>query len=349
MSHIFFGQIEHHLWQVFATHPPLQKRIRRLDKRWDGRYIQRKPKHYPNPTIDPSATAGHERASIVAAAMASMAGMEQLQPGLPVQDADFADDAADKTATDYEAETAKKEDIPLALVRHSHEPLGAHALVSALLMNADDKVYQRQMAVLQEGETRGLAALTHTLYPAVAALGAPRRLPLLELCLPALKSISFKQYRALKNTLLQLIQADARIVLHEWCLYQLVRHYLDPEFIQVKPSRARHRRLQRVASELQVALSVLAHEGGGHTETVYQLGMQELALSAVPLLPREQCSVAAFSKAVHELANCYPLLKPRVLKAMALAAGEDNMLTPEEKEIIAAMAAVMDCPSPELL
>ena len=237
----------------------------------------------------------------------------------------------------------------MALVRHSHEPLGAHALVSALLMNEEEAIYQRQMAVLQGCDTRGLAELAHTLYPAVAALGAPRRLPLLELCLPALKSISFKQYQNLKRNLLRLIQADARIELHEWCLYQLVRHYLDPEFIQVKPSQARYRRLQTVAEELQVALSVLAHEGGGHTETVYQLGMAELALSGRPLLPREQCSVAAFSKAVHTLANCYPLLKPRVLKAMTLAAGEDGKLTPEEKEIIAAMAAVMDCPSPELL
>lgn len=348
MSHIFFGEIEHHLWRAFATHPPLPERIRRLDKQWDGQFIQRKPKHYPNPKIDPSATEGHERASVVAAAMASVATAAYIDPR-PQADADFADEAEDVIPTDYEAETAAQEDIPLALVKHSHEPLGAHAIASALLMSPEEDIYQRQMAVLQDSETRGLPELTHTLYPAVAALGAPRRLPLLELCLPALKSISFPQYRSLKRSLLRLIQADARIELHEWCLYQLVRHYLDPEFIQVKPSRARYRRLQKVAAELQVALSVLAHEGGGHTETVYQLGMEELALSGLPLLPREQCSVAAFSKAVHELANCYPLLKPRVLKAITLAAGEDGKLTPEEKEIIAAMAAVMDCPSPELL
>ena len=169
------------------------------------------------------------------------------------------------------------------------------------------------------------------------------------MCLPALKSISLKQYRSLKTTLLQLIQADARTELHEWCLYQLVRHYLDPEFIQVKPSRARHRSLSKVQPHLRVTLSVLAHEGGGDTATVFQMGTRELGLDSLQLLPRDQCSVSAFSKSVHELADCYPLLKPRVLKAMTLAAGEDGQLSPEEKEIIAAMAAVMDCPSPELL
>ena len=342
MSHIFFGQIEHHLWQVFSTHPPLQDRISRLDKNWDGSFIQRKPRHYPNPTADPDSVTGMERAAIVAAAMASVATAAAIEP--PAADARFSDEAPD-----FEADTAEQEDIPVALVRHSHEPLGAHAVTCALLIKPDQDIYQRQMAVLQESEVRGLAELTHTLFPSVAELGAPKRLPLLELCLPALKSISLKQYRRLKTTLLKLIQADARTELHEWCLYQLVRHYLDPEFIQVKPSHARYRRLPKVAPHLQVGLSVLAHEGGGDSETVFRLGVDELGLKKLTLLPREQCSVAAFSKAVHELAHCYPLLKPRVLKALALAAGEDGQLSPEEKEIIAAMAAVMDCPSPELL
>jgi Zn-dependent protease with chaperone function len=346
MSHIFFGQIEHHLWQVFATHPPLQNRIRRLDASWNGQYIQRKPKHYPNPAIDATDVAGAERAAIVAAAMASVATANQLEDQ-PV-DAEFAEDTRD-----FEADTAEREQIPVALVRHSHEPLGAHALTCALLMSDATEVYQRQMDVLQQSEIRGLAELTHTLFPAVAALGAPRRLPLLELCLPALKSISLKQYRRFKSTLLRLIQADARTELHEWCLYQLVRHYLDPEFIQVKPSKPRYRRLKKVAVHLQVALSVLAHEGGGDSASVFRLGVNALELTGsagdMQLLPREKCSVSAFSKAVHELADCYPLLKPRVLKAMAMAAGEDGQLSPEEKEIIAAMAAVMDCPSPEIM
>ena len=342
MSHIFFGQIEHHLWQLFSTHPSLQERIRRLDARWDGQYIQRQPKHYPNPTIEPSDVAGTKRAALVAAAMASVASSAGTQQALP--DADFAEETVD-----FEAETAEQAQIPLALVRHSHEPLGAHALTCALLMNVHEEVYPLQIDVLQQSKTRGLAVLTHTLFPAVAELGAPKRLPLLELCLPALKSISLKQYRSLKTTLLQLIQADARTELHEWCLYQLVRHYLDPEFIQVKPSRARHRSLSKVQPHLRVTLSVLAHEGGGDTATVFQMGTRELGLDSLQLLPRDQCSVSAFSKSVHELADCYPLLKPRVLKAMTLAAGEDGQLSPEEKEIIAAMAAVMDCPSPELL
>ena len=110
-----------------------------------------------------------------------------------------------------------------------------------------------------------------------------------------------------------------------------------------------HRRLAKVAYHLRVVLSVLAHEGGGETETVFRLGADELGFERMAVLPLEQCSVSAFSRAVHELAGCYPLLKPRILKAMALAAGSDGQLSPVEREIIASMAAVMDCPQPSLL
>ena len=340
MSHIFFGQIQHRLWQVFATHPPLEQRIRRVDPDWNGAYIERKPRHY---TAEPSRPGAGEvgvgRAGIV---LAAIAAMETEETG-----ASWAGDAdIGPTPEELEAQTATEQGIPVALVRQSHDPLGAEALVYSILTSPIGEVREQQLQIVQGSGVTGLAELVHTLEPAVRELGAPRRLPLLEMCLPALKSISLQQYRTFKNTLLRLIQADARTELHEWCMFQLVRHYLDPEFIQVKPSRPRYRKLQKVASHVRVALSVLAYEGSGESAAVFRLGADELGFANMAILPREQCSVAAFSQAVHELADCYPLLKPRLLKAMALAAGADDRLAPVEREIIASMAAVMDCPLP---
>ncbi len=341
MSHIFFGQVIHPLWQGFATHPPLDTRIQRLDPGWDGEYITRKPVHYPNPPIDAGGQSGGREQAIIAAAAAA-AGIASASTG--PADADVA-----AQTVDYEAQTAEVADLPVALVRHAHEALGAQAIICALLLHREAEVYQAQMAVLTEHGPRGLTELAHTLYPAVAALGAPRRLPLTELCLPTLKGISAPQYRALKGVLLGLIKADARTELFEWCLYQLLRHYLDPEFVQVRPSKPRYRRLGQLKSQLQLVLSVLAHEGSGDAASAFAAGIAPLDLPGLSLLPRQDCPVSAFSAAVHQLAQLYPLLKPRVLKAMALAAGEDGQLNPAEREILAALAAVMDCPSPEIL
>ncbi|MFK8049232.1 MAG: M48 family metallopeptidase [Halioglobus sp.] len=342
MSHIFFGQIEHHLWQLFATHPPLEDRIRRIDPRWDGQFIKRQPE--PFHEKPPPAEVGVGRAEIVAAALAASVLAEQDEAEISEDTLSDADFGASPEA--LETQTAASHDLPLAFVQYSHEPLGANAIVFALLMSPDSELGRRQMSLVEEAKVPGLPELVATLTPGVLELAAPQRLPLLEMCLPALKSTSAQQYRRFKNTMMKLIQADARTDLYEWCLFQLVRHYLDPEFIRVKPSRPRYRSLSKVLHHLRVVLSILAHEGEDEADPVFRIAADELGFHTLAIMPRDQCSIASFSKAVYELANCYPLLKPRILKAMTLAASYDGYLSAPEREIIASMAAVMDCPVP---
>jgi Zn-dependent protease with chaperone function len=317
MSHIFFGQIEHHLWQVFATHPPLSERIQRVKPDWDGSYIKREVLPFTEKPAPGDVGVG--RAAIVAAAIA--AGMETGDEDNTVQlDADFG-----PPPEELEAETASQHQLPVAFVRHSHDPFGANALIFALFISPDPEVKQRQLTIVAKSGVFGLEELVFTLAPGVGELEASARLPLLEMCLPALKSISLPQYRRFKNTMLQLIRADARTDLYEWCLFQLVRHYLDPEFIQVKASRPRYRSFGKLRHHLRIVLSILAHEGGGDADTVFRLAAEELELPRLTLMPPEQC---------------------RLLKAMALAAGCDDEVSGPEREIITSMAAVMDCPVP---
>ncbi|MFT6050720.1 MAG: Zn-dependent protease with chaperone function [Halioglobus sp.] len=341
MSHIFFGQIQHRLWQVFATHPPLNSRIIRVDPQWDGQYISRKIDHGE---IE-KPVRGVDRDAIVAAAILASAVLSEAQQAgrssAEEEDADFA-----PHAIDFDAVAAKRHELPLAFVQHSHQPMGAQALAYALLLSQIEGVSQRQIAMIEDLKTLSLSTLVYTLAPAVQRLASPLRLPLLEMCMPALKSISLPQYREFKDTLLRIIRADKKTELYEWCVFQLIQHYLDPEFIRVRRSRPRYRKLAKVTYHLRTVLSVLAHEGSGEAQTVFRLAADHLDFSDLQILPQSQCSVAAFSRAVTELADCYPLLKPRVLKAMAFAAGSDGQLTGMEQEIIASIAAVMDCPVP---
>lgn len=345
MSHIFFGQIRHQLWQLFATHPPLPQRIRRLDPQWNGQYIERKVVHYPEHGTRPGAAeVGVGRAALVTAALAATGLGREAAPDDPHADADFGPEP-----DQLEEATAARHKLPLAFVRYSHEPLGATALVMAMLISPEERVREAQYALLRNSEVQGLEDLVHTLRDGVAQLDPGLRLPLLELCIPALKSQSAAQYQQFKRTLLGLIRADRRTDLLEWCLYQLLRHYLDPEFVQVKAAAARHRSLDKVRYHLRIVLSMLAHHGSGEAATTFRLAADELGYPALQLLPVEDCSLGAFARAVHQLADCYPLLKPPILKAMSRAASADGTLSPVERELLASIAAVMDCPLPDSL
>jgi Zn-dependent protease with chaperone function len=334
MSHIFFGQIRHRLWETFATHPPLDQRIRRVDPHWNGQYIKRRVSQYRD---DPGLGPGVGRASIALAALGAMAAQPAIEP------VGLGDNTEAPTTS-----TGSSHHLPPVLVHNSHEPLGASAVVCCLLLHPGADTRRRQLELAANAGIPGLGDLVTELEPEVRLLTPPQRLPLLELCLPALKSVSPEQYRRFKETVLLLIRADAHTELHEWCLFQLLRHYLDPEFMAVRPSRPRYDSLQKVAFHVRMVLSVLAWEGSGEARAVFRLGANALGFNALEILPREQCSVAAFSNGVRQLADCYPLLKPPLLQAMAVAAGSDGRLNAAEREIIASMAAVMDCPVPLL-
>ncbi|MEQ9464077.1 MAG: M48 family metalloprotease [Haliea sp.] len=346
MSHIFFGQIRHQLWQLFATHPPLPRRIQRLDPQWNGRYIERRVEHYQEHARQPGAAeVGVGRAALVTAALAAAELAREQAPVDSAPDAEFACDPAGQ----MEETPVCHRQLPPAFVRFSHEPLGATALVVAILLSPQASVRDKQYGLLRDSGIQGLEDLAHTLQEGVAQLDPGQRLPLLELCLPALKSQSLAQYRRFKRTVLGVIRADRRTDLLEWCLYQLLRHYLDPEFIQVKPATPRHRSLDKVRYPLRMVLSMLAHHGSGEAVTTFRLAADELGYPRLQLLAAEDCSLEAFARSVQQLADCYPLLKPKLLKAMSRAASADGQLSPVERELLASIAAAMDCPLPDVL
>jgi Zn-dependent protease with chaperone function len=82
MSHIFFGEVRHHIWNLFETHPPLPLRIARLDPSWDGEYISRRERRYGEGELSADQVqAGVGREALVLAAAASLAGARREAAG----------------------------------------------------------------------------------------------------------------------------------------------------------------------------------------------------------------------------------------------------------------------------
>lgn len=330
MSHIFFGEVRHHIWQAFATHPPLPLRIQRIDPSWDGKFIERKERRIGAGDLTADMVqAGVGREALLVAAAASLAATTNTDEG---------------SSADQQSATAD------SLIAHvGEDPLGATALALAMLVAQRKGSPVEALSLIAQQGVQGQAEQVTALLPAVAALEPGERFPLIARAMPALKSLSTPQYRQFKTTLLLVIRADRHTDLFEWCLFQLLRHYLDPEYLRVPASRPRYSHLAKVRGPLRQLLSVLAHQGEGSSEEAFAVAVQSLDMDALSLLPLEECGVAAFSEAVHTLADCYPLLKPRILKAMALAAADDGEICATEREIVIAVAAVMDCPVPEEL
>jgi hypothetical protein len=343
LSHIFFGQISSVLWQFFATHPPLAERIRRIEPGWDGEYITRdRDTSYQGMPQDRIRRQQERRAAATATAAILAGAVLGKSAGALVEgsaaDAEFPEVAAPVTGS-----------ISSQLAEQARDPYGANAIAYGVMMSRDPAEQETQLQLVAATGVRGMELTVRQLLGELQALSVEWRLPLLEMSLPALKCMSLEQYRQFKDTLLKITQADQKVDLYEWCIFQVIRHYLDPEFVPVKPSRPRYRKPVHVRQQLRTVMSVLAWRGHADDEgpeAAFARGVESVGLYNLQLRPLVECSVSEFSRAVTTLADSYPLLKPRLLKGMALCAAHDGKLTAEECEILVAVAAVMDCPVP---
>ncbi len=277
-SHLFFGSMFAHPQRLFATHPPLDERIRRLEPEWDG--------HFPDPapqdtlrdselsTLTPNATSHDHAADAIEHARTAL---QQLPPQL----------------------------------QHAATALdGAMSIVVALLLSADARLRQQQLDAIHHSWP-DLSPWLMAVLPALEALTPAHRLPLLELLIPTLHDASPTQRAALQTLARQLIDADGTTDLSEWLVYQLTLYPLCNAIKRIRSQRS----LQSLAPAIGVLLSFLAHfrrEGDAVLEA-FERAEQHLGQD-IPL-PRRVIDLPMFSAALEQLRQLQPLQRPLLLKA----------------------------------
>ncbi|MGB0466623.1 MAG: M48 family metallopeptidase [Pontibacterium sp.] len=346
LSHLFFGPALDKLTGLFATHPPLAERIKRIEPRWNGRYLSA-PAPQPNPQQikedeqrqrDLKKKQRQEKLMNATVLGAAMAGQDTDPSILFMQG---------NTSAVQEGLTK----LPSYLQAQAREPLGAMAIIFGILLSPADNIRQKQLLYLKQKQTQGLLVLLFKVRTELDTLPVAVHLPLLEMCFPALKCLSAEQYTLFSQRLLLMMRADEKIDLFEWCFYQLIRHYLDPEFGKARLSQFKYKQAQQVADEYQLVISMLAHYGHDNEKDArraFYRGIGSAGLYNLDLLPDSECELAAFKKAVNKLACCYPALKPRLVAGLVSCVKQDGKIIPIEHAMLRSIVAVMDCPVPDL-
>ncbi len=334
VSHLFFGQVIRKMAAPFATHPPLMERIIRVQPDWDGNYIYRS---------EPSRLQ-KKRAEIeqLKQAREQQARGAAVLGGVLLGTLSDADAPLDQVRIQLDA-------LPDVLVEQAHDSLGAVALCFALLLDDKDDTRLRQLAWVQQTGFAGVQALTEKLYAQSSRLDPALRLPLIELLLPALKTLSAEQYQAFKRALMTLIRADQKTDLFEWCLYQLVYQYLAPTYEQQDAPLAPHLKLQAVADALQLVLSVLSrygHSDKADADKAFYRGVNAAGLYTLTPLDDDAADIQQLTAAVRRLGRVLPKEKARVFSAIRSCIQQDGQITVEEREMLGAIAAIMGSPLP---
>ena len=327
-SHMFFGQgIASGINAMFSTHPPLAERIRRLDPSFDG--------------------------DVAGAPVAGPPSAEAAVSGFAGAPAATAVDQIGQTTPAHLRHAAQLiASLPTEVVESAHEAYGARAVIYALLIDRDADARRIQLDRLASHADPAVYAETGKLLPLVERVGTGARLPLVDLAIPALRELSPAQYAAFKANVEELIEADRKIDVFEWTLQRILLHHLAPEFEKARPARVKYRSLERVAPHCQVVLSTLAHAGSrseAAASHAFGLGVSELSVPGLDLLPVDRCGLAQLDAAFSVLEELAPQPKGQLLHACAVTVAADREVNVVEAELLRATADSLGCPMPPLL
>ena len=343
-SHMFFGRATSGLSGLFATHPPLVERIRKLEPSWDGQFAEGDP-----PTD--RALAAHPSAG----AISGLAGGEALSRdarGAAQSVRRAVDDIGRPNTAHLQYAARLVEGLPAAVIGAAHEPYGARALVYALLIDRQTEAREAQLAHLSRAADQGVHKETLKLLALVARLDARVRLPLVDIALPALRALTDAQYQQFKQNVTELVEADRTIDLFEWSLQRILLHDLEAQRFRATPVRVRYRKLRRVQPHYELLLSTLAYTGhrdAAAAREAFEQAKQHGELPEARFRRGEECGLEAFDVALTVLEEAAPRIKRQVLKAAAACIAADREITGPEAELLRAMSASLGCPMPPLL
>ncbi|HCE3659283.1 TPA: M48 family metallopeptidase [Vibrio parahaemolyticus] len=316
MSHMMFGQSKlSGFSSLFATHPPLDERIRRIEPNWDGIYAQHSHAQstaFDNEQVSGFAVGGGSPAS------QSASPSEQL------------------------SETGQQliSQLPPELVDIAREPYSARFIAFALIFDGSD--IQREMI-----KSYVPLASQSTLLPWLDYdLPLHLRFPLLELALPALKSLSEAQKISLCKVLRELSETDNQYSLAEWCVINLLEKQLLASFGFIK----QHKTLKQLEESVFWLLRELAwvsHSQTDKAQRAYHYALAHLGFPEVKLEPAN--SNWHLSRAALELLlQLKPKDRRMFVKACRIAIESDGEITVAEGELYLVIACFLEVPEPPL-
>jgi Zn-dependent protease with chaperone function len=347
-SHAYFANgIAAGLQSVFATHPPLEYRIKQIQPDWDGRFIT------PKPRVSAAAEDSDKQTDEDKRHKATMIGTAILGGTVA---AGSALNSIAQIGQPGEAHIGYAQrligTIPPPILDEARDPYGARALIFALVIEAGSEQTERQWAIVQEQVDGALYYKTRALSSQITATDARLRLPLIDLALPSLKSLSTEQYGAFKETLLALIRADKKIMLAEWVLQRLVLQHLDQAFGLRQRPRARYSMIGDVKHECEIVLSLIAHVEHTNNQDItnaFNAGKKASGLGALQPVTTSELSLKNIDEALDKLEQLKSAGKLRFLQSCAGTINSDNQSTARGIELLRTIASCLDCPMPPVI
>ena len=310
VAHLFFANGLRLGWAgMFATHPPLEERIRAIDPGWDGSFAEPPPlpRAEPAPPPLPSAAGAGAAAALAAAAVAA-GQLAQAQ--------------------------AIREDLSGLLGDDWRDPSCARDLVLALLP-----------PIPGDADTAGVWAYREKL----SSLDPGRRLALVGMLMPALGRLPEGEREDLLRQLGRLGGEGAALDAFDFGVWWIVRRDLSRLGRPPKPPGKLGADPATFAPDVAVLVASLAHVGAENGEAVRSFESAVAhSPSFGPLCryPGQWPDVAQLDQALQNLGAASFALRKEIIASASRAVVGDGKVTASEAALMQVVSLALDCPAP---
>lgn len=363
LSHLFLGAARSNFVSgLFATHPPLGDRIRRIYGRGQD-YLPAPEQALALAMAEASAASGQGGAAVAAAAAipftSAAAGVASLAPtaaaaaaataaASPVAAmvggagaAAVAASIGTAAATTHGAGQSLSPPLESAL----RDSTAAQLLVLALLVDKDHELREQQRAQVSAALGSEATARVDELHDAVQALPPGARLPLLDRAMPTLRKLPPEAATRVLRLAHALIVADGRITLHEFLLFTVLKRRIGPDAHRAVP--VKYPRIDRLGAEAALVLSLVATVRlPERPEHAFNAGLVLLPGVDGKLTTREAIALDQVSAALDRLNQLAPLAKPAFIKACTAAAFVDGQTHWKAASCLRTICTALDAPVP---
>jgi Zn-dependent protease with chaperone function len=350
LSHLFLGAARQSFVSgLFATHPPLAERVRRIY----GRVLEFLPAPEQPVALALSAASQGQRTSGVElapleftpgagnfASPVSSLVQGAAQPG-NLSAAIGAVPGASRAAAGSLAEHLESPALRTALV----DTTAAQMLVCGLLIDKNHAAGEQQRRLLAETYGEPAVQTVDKYHTLVQQLPAGVRLSLLDLAMPTLRRLPRTSAQRLLMLAHGLIAADGRVTLAEFLLFTVLKRRLGPDATRAVP--VRFRSVVELPGEAGLVLSLIANVRlPDAPEHAFNAGVALLPGLATKFVPQDAIALEAVAAAFEKLNQLAPLAKPAYIKACTAVAFVDGETNWKAASCLRTACIALDSPLP---
>jgi len=346
VSHMLFGSGTRSL--MFATHPPLVDRIKRLERGFKESDI--------NELADKLRT--QEQREHVQAELAQQEQQEKSKKKLTggfFEVDTMINNIGNPAIERITAAAVLASSLSDGLSNAAHSLEWAPEVLFYCLLDQDDDLREKQLLIITKYMGDISEKKVSFLLNENGLVDSTQRLPLLDISFPSLKRRPVHEIQKILHTVHEISMVDNRIDSFEYLLSRLIRKYLEDSDI---PNRTRLHgsgKLKSCVEELTLVVSAVAAHGQNSetskglqkAQRAFRNGMESAGIKHKNLIFNDDWHTK-MDAALNALVKLSPADKQKVVIALARTVLDDQDIITAEQEMLRVICALINVPLPIL-